>query len=308
MRFALIVAALVLLPICARAGCGPGETPTYQDIQFVEVKRYALVGSQHPRFTATFDQRYSGPAKRDLVYAMLYSGSKMPIAGTFVLDNAATLAPLQRVLEKDRFYQLKLTPTSTHMYLDGPEDSIKVTRCGVATVFGYGVHSFVERDAQWDRLTQLLDDLQSAIYAMAWQNTLRSAHYGDRCSKDSEMIGHPFPGVPPDGAHGILNDYPIATGGPGASYQIGDIYTTVGGFAYFVATTAAYERGVISTSDNTSVKVGINEQLNAPTLQPEIVEKITPLLLNPNIHPRLMIAIGNGACFSSNWDGSFPKP
>ena len=305
-RMAIILAAVTLLPICARAGCGPGERPTYQDIQSVIVKRFALVGHDYPRFTASFDQRYFGPAKRELVLASLDSDRRMPIAGNFTLENSATLAPLQHVLENDRYYELKLTPTNAHLYLDGPEDTIEVTRCSVTTTLGYAVHSFVEHDAQWDALTHVLDDLQRVIYAMPWQRVRAQAHYGDRCSKDSELIGHPFPGVAPDAAHGILNDYPIASGSGASTVQIGDIYTTTGGFAYFVPSANAYQRGLVTSSDNTSLKLGINELFRGPELDPLVIENVAPLL-KPGVRPRLLIDVGNGACFSTDWDGSFPK-
>lgn len=109
---------LALAPRLALAGCAPGQTPGYDDIRRIEFRRFALVGRSYPRFTADFrlDLTHADPAA---LSAQLIAQANVPIIGTFTEHDPHTFLILRRVLERDRFYDLHLTPIAAS-YLDGP--------------------------------------------------------------------------------------------------------------------------------------------------------------------------------------------
>jgi hypothetical protein len=160
------VLAIAILPSTAIAGCAPGETPSYADIDGVAVRRYALVGTW-PRFDAHFNLVYYKDAQ--VVVGTLDAQWGLPVRGTLSESSGQTFDALRAVLQDHDFYRLRLTPERT-IYLDGPEDVVSVSRCGVTTTLGFFVQrEFVNQDnGQIKALVALLDDLQRVIGQLPW--------------------------------------------------------------------------------------------------------------------------------------------
>lgn len=74
------------------------------------------------------------------------------------------------VLKNDRFFELRLQPTK-RFYLDGPEDAITVSRCGVTETLGTiaGFDEMDLNDTQAKAFFALEADLRSAIFAQRWE-------------------------------------------------------------------------------------------------------------------------------------------
>jgi hypothetical protein len=159
---------LVGAPSVAIAGCAPGETPSYADVDGITVHRYRLVGNW-PRFDAHFTLHYNY-FKHDWVFdATLDAQLGLPIAGKFSESSAQTFEVLRALLQAHDFYALRLTPGPA-LYLDAPEDFVSVTRCGVTTTLGFDFvpEFYIPDNGQLKALGALLDDLQSAILQLPW--------------------------------------------------------------------------------------------------------------------------------------------
>jgi hypothetical protein len=178
MRWQLCVIGICTFVVAAsasaRAGCASGQTPTYDDIRRIAVHRFALVGAKYPRFDADFALTFSrnpttGVITEDALSATLDARLDLPLKGSYSESDPRTFSILRAVLQKHDFYALRLTPKMAY-YLDGPEDTIVVTRCAVVTTIGY-VSAGEEIDldnGQSEALRALLDDLQNAIIALPW--------------------------------------------------------------------------------------------------------------------------------------------
>jgi hypothetical protein len=170
------VAAFALAFIAQRAiaGCAPGETPTYDDIRSIYVDRHALVPASHPQFTAHFVMSVSRNRETGVVTDDAFTGRldsrNVPLKGSFIESDPHTFSILRATLKKHDFYALRLTPATKVILLDGPEDTITVIRCGVATSIGYfSAGEFVDpQNGQLEALRALLDDLQNAIVTFPW--------------------------------------------------------------------------------------------------------------------------------------------
>lgn len=90
--------------------------------------------------------------------------------GDFVAaDPQRTFAGVLAVLERNRFFEMRLTPVSPR-YLDGPEDAVTVVRCGVTTTLGTvapGGQVDLD-DAQAKAFFSLGNDLRNAIFSEGW--------------------------------------------------------------------------------------------------------------------------------------------
>lgn len=94
----------------------------------------------------------------------------MKLRGDFVAaDPQRTFADVLAVLERNHFFEMRLSPTATP-YIDGPEDVVTVVRCGVTTSLGtiakgpqVGLH-----DAQGQAFFSLGNDLRNTIFSENW--------------------------------------------------------------------------------------------------------------------------------------------
>ncbi len=164
--------AVCFLPAPAAAACGYAAPPSYQDITYVSVSQYSLVGQLHPRFQyeALLTPRSPDPGRRAVASLKATRGVKY--TGTFVaVDAQHGLREVVATLERDHFFDLRLTPApATTFYMDGPEDRITVLRCGVTTTLGtVASGGQVElNDAQGRAFTGLEDDLRNTIFSEKW--------------------------------------------------------------------------------------------------------------------------------------------
>ncbi len=168
MRVLSIVAAIVMLssPLTARASCDTGAPPAYRDITYVKVEQFSLVGQQHPWYTYT--AAYFTAGRRADV--SLDAHRAVGITGSFVSTSPLdSFKNVVHVLKTARFFAMRLHPTS-RLYLDGPEDSITATRCGVSTVLTTAPPSEEPNldDAQGKAFFALLKDLRTAIFSRKW--------------------------------------------------------------------------------------------------------------------------------------------
>ena len=168
MRVLSIAAAAIALicPLGARASCDTGAPPAYEDITYVKVAQFALVGQQHPRYiveAAYFDVARHFDVSMDARQAVGITGSFVAVAPLDAFQN------IVRVLKQSNFFAMRLHPT-TALHLDGPEDSVTVTRCGVSTTLATTAPAaeLNLEDAQGESLFVLLADLRAAIFAQKW--------------------------------------------------------------------------------------------------------------------------------------------
>ena len=170
-RFCALAAILSLTlstPLRASASCAAGATPSWDDVSSVEIVQFSLVGGRPAyRFSA---RRYlyarSGPA----TYASLSKGrASASGAAMRAADPATVLAAVVHVLQRHDFFAMHLQPTQ-NLYLDGPEDTIAVYRCGVETAIStIGKSDELEMSGpQAQAFFALEDELRATIFAQTW--------------------------------------------------------------------------------------------------------------------------------------------
>jgi hypothetical protein len=100
---------------------------------------------------------------------MLTAKESVPLKGSYTLRDAGAWSTFVGILERDGFYSLRLTPNPKFALLDPPSDSVSVTRCKVTTSIGLAstLQGVVE-DGAFKRYLKLLDDMQTAIFALPW--------------------------------------------------------------------------------------------------------------------------------------------
>lgn len=123
------------------------------------------------------------------------------------------------------------------------------------------------------------------------------AVYNDQCTKDSEFVGHPIPGLSPTQANSISNEYPVTLG----TGTIGYVYTTYGsGKAYFVPVSSAVGAGIVSIGIDQSFPVGTNGFVQGNAGQNTLLTVLIKVITAGKA-PTLQ-----SACFTSDWDGTYP--
>ncbi|MHB8462033.1 MAG: hypothetical protein ACYDA1_05255, partial [Vulcanimicrobiaceae bacterium] len=132
------------------------------------------------------------------------------------------------------------------------------------------------------------------------------AKYNEGCTNEAQLIGHSVPGTGVSMSTAIINEYPInmpltPVGGNIAGLLIGYIYTTWGGTAYFEPVASAVSAGVVSIGVSGYINVGPNSLTQNINKYMGTLGKI----LNKKV--KAGIDGGNDACFSSNWDGTYPS-
>jgi len=129
----LLAAILFVSPAPAIATCIAGGTPSYQDITYIRVRQYSLVGILHPRYefeAISVSAAGSQPARAT---ASLSAHRAVPYFGNFVAMNPKqSFDDVAAVLERSRFFDMRMAAPKCCV-IDGPEDSITVIRCNVTT-------------------------------------------------------------------------------------------------------------------------------------------------------------------------------
>jgi hypothetical protein len=170
MRTTLLVAIAFLLPAPAVANCAAGATPSYQDITYVNVRLYSLVGATHPRFE--FKGRDLPPqgSFKGFAQSSLNARRAVPFAGSFVAVNPhQAFGAVVTVLEQNHFFDMRMT-APTCCIIDGPEDVVTAIRCGVTTTLSTASEGGTAdlEDAQGRAFLQLENDLRATIFAQKW--------------------------------------------------------------------------------------------------------------------------------------------
>jgi hypothetical protein len=141
----------------------------------VKIIQFSLTGPDRPRYTyeAEFFPRGVHPAR---IEANLSAKQAVKLRGDFVAaDPQRSLAGVQDVLERDRFFEMRLSPTDTR-YLDGPEDVVTVVRCGVTTTLStipQGGEVGLD-DVQAKAFFSLENDLRNVIFSQTWMPPMPS--------------------------------------------------------------------------------------------------------------------------------------
>ena len=166
---AVVGMLLGLAPMAAPASCVQGAPPAYRDITYISVEQSSLVDKMHPKYSFTGTLYPTGP-KGLHADAWLTAKHGTRLRGYFVAaDQLGTFQRLLGILRRDRFFELRLTPIPP-VYLDGPEDGIIVSWCGVTTTLGTASYAgeVSLSDVAAQRFFHLEDDLRHAIFAERW--------------------------------------------------------------------------------------------------------------------------------------------
>ena len=163
-------AMLCFLSDIALADCGTPNRATYLDVRSIFVERR---GGEQPdfRFLVTQDGQ-----------AYFNARVGAPVRGEYSGWGASLLfRKLLATLENKSFYQLQLRPDpfpskgwkTITIRTDGPEDHVALVRCGVETRLetsgdGGSVFSADPNDSRTRRFIDLVDALQSQIFAWPW--------------------------------------------------------------------------------------------------------------------------------------------
>jgi len=159
----------------ASASCDSGAPPSYDDVSYIRIAIYSLVGQLHPWFTyeGSFERSLGalGDPNRDHADVTLVARRATKFSGQFEADDPiSSFRGLVDVLSRDDFFNMRLHRASGY-YLDGPEDEILVARCGVETILTtlpYGSAADLD-DNQGRALFRLERDLQDAVFAQKWR-------------------------------------------------------------------------------------------------------------------------------------------
>jgi hypothetical protein len=170
MRASIALALLVFAPATAYAACGSTAALTYDDVTYVRFTQFALVGQTHPWFTYESTFYRDTPTRGTYASATVDAKRATKFIGVYAaVDALATSEAILHVLQHHAFFQLRLS-TTNKLYLDGPEDSITVVRCGVTTTLSttpYGSEIDLS-DANAKAFFDLESDLRDSIFVQKW--------------------------------------------------------------------------------------------------------------------------------------------
>lgn len=156
-----------MIPAGVSASCAPNAPPSYDDITYVKITQYALVGQAYPWYT--YESILYRPARpsQERADVSLVARHATKFAGTFVaVDPIRVFSNIVGVLKRDRFFDMRLNPAKV-LYLDGPEDEITVALCGIDWTLGTtprGAEVDLS-DAQGQAFFALESDLRDSIFA-----------------------------------------------------------------------------------------------------------------------------------------------
>lgn len=170
MRASLLLAVALLVPVPAAASCAAGGVPSYQDITYVKVRLYSLVGILHPFFE--YEGRIVPPRGSYKAFAdgTLDARRAVPYVGKFVaVEPHQTFDAVVAVLAQNHFFEMRLTAPACCL-IDGPEDAVTAIRCGVTTTLATATAGGTADlgDAQGKAFLRLEDALQKTVFAAKW--------------------------------------------------------------------------------------------------------------------------------------------
>jgi len=136
----MIALAYLMLPTVAKAKCGSGQPPSYDDVSAVMLKQTGCDGTLHARAVRSFDCSY--------FWVLFWDGepteySQYNLPGqTGFYHLSKTISPVRNILRQDNFFSL--SPPDVEV-TDTAESVLSVKRCGVITRLQiYNSSRFVE--------------------------------------------------------------------------------------------------------------------------------------------------------------------
>lgn len=172
-----LVAMATATPHAVIASCEPGAQPDAGDITAVFAQHHGFPVAREPEFrlSVTGSPHYDLKLRRMLTVmnVQLTALGRRPVPrGVYALDGdpAALLRTLASTIERADFFTLRFTPTD-QMYLEGPSDSIAVTRCGVRTIVSTIPEPFEWlnlSDANAQRFFGLIGRIGEIVSAQRW--------------------------------------------------------------------------------------------------------------------------------------------
>lgn len=141
------------MPLATRASCDTGAAPAYEDVTYIKISQYSLLGQQHPWYK--YEAGYCSVGR--YTNASLDAHRAVGMIGSFV--SAAPLDSFKstlHVLERHRFFNMRLQPVAA-LYVDGPEDSVTSSQ------------ELRLNNAQGRAFFALLDDLRVTILMQKWE-------------------------------------------------------------------------------------------------------------------------------------------
>ncbi|MGC8485836.1 MAG: hypothetical protein ACP5O6_09415 [Candidatus Baltobacteraceae bacterium] len=163
------VTLLGALTHAVRANCAIGGARRYRDISGISVRRTGLTDIGDPKYRFSVDKNG---------FVAFDGAEKTPIVGNYDgRDGRQLLLRLVAILRNRSFFEMSLR-TSRKIYIDGPEDSISVLRCGVVTTIStVGSRSVAFEAAlhgeRMRRFFALLRALEAPIFAWPWTQERR---------------------------------------------------------------------------------------------------------------------------------------
>jgi hypothetical protein len=177
-----------LFPLCAVASCESGGTASYADVTAVTVYRYLLLQAlPAPNFKVYVGRNDHGdiseppprPALFEAELQVIRKTGKLTRGLYSVGDGERLFKNVVAILQKYDFFSMHLTPAKG-LHLDGPDDFVAASRCGVLYSVGSGQPAdrnalgsmFREvdlSDPQYQRFTAMRDELQAAALSAAWR-------------------------------------------------------------------------------------------------------------------------------------------
>ena len=121
------------------------------------------------------------------------------------------------------------------------------------------------------------------------------AHFGDRCSRDAELIGHPLPGYV-DAAHDIVNEYPLALELPSNKLR------ALQGYIYITRSHEAFLASV-----HGQLRIGRDTDVGENYLAPSALKLVAEWVGFAVTEPATFWKTEHlGKCFERDWDGTYP--
>ena len=151
------------------ASCDAGAPPSYDDVTYVSFAQFSLVEQSYPsfKFEATLNKNARGGPTADY---RLDARNIAKFHGNYGAANSAkSFYDVLAILRAHHFFAMRFHTPNAY-YLDGPEDAIAVSRCGVTTTIAttpYGAEVDLD-DIQGRAFVKLESDLRNAIVSDQW--------------------------------------------------------------------------------------------------------------------------------------------
>jgi len=165
----VFVFVAVTMPHVANASCDNGAPPSYDDVNYVRVAIYSLVGQLHPWFTYEGWSTHVGDSDHSTATLVAHRATRF--RGQWeAVDSKSSFQNVIDILKRNSFFEMRLHQSNAS-HLDGPEDEILVGHCGVETMLTTlpsGGNPDLN-DNQGQALFHLERDLQDSIFAQQWR-------------------------------------------------------------------------------------------------------------------------------------------